>query len=113
GPGLWGIGMRPARWLLRLCHDRLGVPADVNTVGWLAWHVFTLRRTRYVLAWVAAVALAGFELYHYSRGFADASRRDGNWGHATIDFGGQYLMGRLLLEGHGRDLYNRTVYWQV
>src|SRR5262249_1522751 len=35
-------------------------------------------------------------------------RPDGNDGHVSIDFGGQYLMGRMLLEGHGRHLYDRT-----
>src|SRR5262249_39550299 len=41
------------------------------------------------------------------------SRRDGNHGHATIDFGGQYLMGRMLVTGHGRELYNRNVQREV
>jgi hypothetical protein len=33
-------------------------------------------------------------------------RGDGNAGHITIDFGGQWLFGRLLVEGHGRALYD-------
>ncbi len=31
-----------------------------------------------------------------------------NWGHASIDFGGQWVMGRMIVEGHGRQLYNRN-----
>jgi hypothetical protein len=37
----------------------------------------------------------------------DQHRRDGNGGHAQIDFGGPWLLGRLLVEGHGRHLYER------
>jgi hypothetical protein len=41
------------------------------------------------------------------------SRRDGNFGHANIDFCGQWLLGRLLVQGHGRQLYDRTVQRQA
>jgi hypothetical protein len=34
-------------------------------------------------------------------------RPDGNSGHTQIDFGGQWVMGRMIWEGHGRELYNR------
>src|SRR5947209_20007744 len=105
--------MRSEAWLLRVCQERLGVPGDVRGFGWIVWHLLTHRHTRYVLAWAGAAALAFFELYYYVQSFNDPSRRDGNCGHATIDFGGQYLMGRLLLTGHGRDLYDRTAYWQA
>jgi hypothetical protein len=37
----------------------------------------------------------------------------GTRGHFTIDFGGQYLMGRLVATGNGRSLYDRKVQRQV
>src|SRR5437763_1759888 len=36
-------------------------------------------------------------------------RADGNVGHTTIDFGGQWVMGRMLRDGHARQLYHRDV----
>ena len=38
---------------------------------------------------------------------ATDSRPDGNWGHCTIDFGGQWIMGRMVVEGHANELYYR------
>src|SRR5262249_13608915 len=40
-------------------------------------------------------------------------RRDGNSGHCTIDFGGQWLMGAMLVQGHGKHLYDRRQQRQV
>lgn len=37
----------------------------------------------------------------------------GNAGHVQIDFGGQWLLGRMVVEGHTRDLYDRNVQWRV
>jgi arabinofuranan 3-O-arabinosyltransferase len=74
--------------------------------------VFAKRLVWYALAWTLTLFVAYVCLYaawhsfdnYYTRGH----RNDGNGGHVTIDFGGQYLMGRLLVDGHGRDLYNRS-----
>jgi hypothetical protein len=71
------------------------------------------RLTYYLLAWAVALTASGVALHHARHAFDDADRRDGNWGHATIDFGGQYLMGRMLVTGHGRQLYDRTVQREV
>src|SRR4051794_39111023 len=76
--------------------------------------------SRYAAAWVVALGLAG-GLYHYAwHGFDSTeqydrhgrlitppARNDGNIGHGTIDFGGQYLMGRMLVRGYGDHLYHR------
>ena len=35
-------------------------------------------------------------------------RGDGNSGHTQIDFGGQWVMGRMIWEGHGYELYDRN-----
>src|SRR5262245_28807316 len=69
----------------------------------------------YGLAWLLALGSAGVAYHHGYHSFdpppdgePEKKRRDGNEGHTSIDFGGQYLMGRMLLEGHGRHLYDRN-----
>jgi hypothetical protein len=71
------------------------------------------RLTRYVLAWLVALASAILTLYYSWTAFDDPRRGDGNEGHVTIDFGGQWLMGAMLVRGHGQDLYNRSQQWIV
>src|SRR5436190_16672404 len=67
--------------------------------------VLLRRRTRAVLAWVAALVTAGIALGYAWTFCNDPARADGNWGHANVDFAGQWVLGRLLLEG--RRLYDR------
>ncbi len=43
----------------------------------------------------------------------DQRRADGNFGHALIDFGGQWMMGRLVVLGHERELYHRDQHWKL
>src|SRR5262249_3811703 len=45
------------------------------------------------------------------RGFDD--RFYGNDGHASIDFAGQWLMGRMLVRGFGHELYDRNRQFEV
>ncbi|HEY1188077.1 MAG TPA: glycosyltransferase family 87 protein, partial [Gemmata sp.] len=73
-----------------------------------------------VLLWIGVVAAAGTIGYRAYTWFDNAplapperQRADGNGGHAQIDFGGQWLMGRMLVTGHGRELYHRQRQWQV
>ena len=65
-------------------------------------------RARLAGAWLTTLfgaALALVVAWHW----ADSpARGDGNSGHASIDFGGQWAMARMLVEGHGRRLYDRT-----
>lgn len=69
---------------------------------------FALReRSRYVAAWVAVLAAAAAMLYCCWVAQDDPKRGDGNGGHVSLDFSGQWLMGRLLVTGQGRDLYDR------
>src|SRR5438132_11673816 len=42
-----------------------------------------------------------------------SKRRGGNSGHVTIDFGGQWLMGRMVARGLGRHLYHRNYLREV
>lgn len=72
-----------------------------------AAHWLLSRRVRLVLAWVLATYAGCTAIYFAWTSFDDQRRPDGNWGHANIDFGGQWLMGRMLVEGHGQDLYDR------
>jgi hypothetical protein len=71
---------------------------------------FLLRQgTRRVLAWLALLASTAIAVHYAWTCYDEPARRDGNYGHATIDFGGQWLMGRMVVTGNGRSLYNRIV----
>ncbi len=64
----------------------------------------TVRRA---FAWLVLLGGLAFGLHRSWHYFDVEERRDGNDGHVRIDFGGQWLMGRLLVEGHARRLYDR------
>jgi arabinofuranan 3-O-arabinosyltransferase len=68
---------------------------------------------RYLACWVLALAFAAFAAREAWTCWDDPQRGDGNWGHGTIDFGGQWLMGRMIWEGRGRELYDRRAHHQV
>jgi hypothetical protein len=75
---------------------------------------FLLRpRSRYVLAWLFALAVAAGVGYSCLTYYNDDRRPDGNAGHRSIDFGGQWLMGRMLADGCGRHLYDRNYQREV
>lgn len=85
---------------------------------WLMW--VASRRFWYVVAWVVALFVAGWRLHHARQEFANKPewpaerfRPDGNRGHAYIDFGGQWVMARMLITGNGRHLYDRSVQWPL
>jgi hypothetical protein len=78
------------------------------------------RRLLYISAWCFAVALAvgriinGHLCFQDRRPLGDPERRlDGNHGHTSIDFGGQWIMGRMLARGFGKELYSRPRQWEV
>ncbi len=84
---------------------------DLRTSPWI---VFLLRRrTRYVLAWLLVLVSVGLHLFTGWIAFERPRRPDGNDGHTNIDFGGQWLMGAMLVQGHGRQLYDRRYQRQV
>lgn len=90
----------------------------VPRLGWLLahpvlWAFLRRRGTRYAGAWLAAAATAAIILHSSWNIFNLSDRVDGNSGHIYIDFGGQYVMGRMLVRGHGGDLYNRVIQRQV
>lgn len=74
------------------------------TVGQLLVH----RRTRLALAWLVSLSAAALAAYFAWTCWDDPGRGDGNWGHGSIDFGGQWVMGRMIVQGRGRHLYDRT-----
>jgi hypothetical protein len=75
-------------------------------------------RGRYVMAWVVAVVITAAVAVRARHAFdgrymekpADQHRADGNLGHALVDFGSQWLMARMIVTGHGRELYHRDVH---
>src|SRR5215217_6257101 len=94
----------------------------------------TARRTWVVLAWAALLVVVGHRAGQAWLNFRAADRParddavsravtkvlgwvslhpDGNGGHTSIDFGGQWMMGRLLVLGHGRELYSRPRHLEV
>jgi len=84
------------------------------------WAWLGTRRTIGVMLWIAAFCAAGYFLWHGLVWLEDARdapperrRADGNAGHVQIDFGGQWVMGRMLVKGHGRELYHRQRQWEV
>lgn len=75
-----------------------------DTIVWVVFH----RITRGIAAWMVALGIAALLLSQAWDSFDDPQRNDGNSGHCTIDFGGQWLMGAMLVSGHGRELYDRN-----
>jgi arabinofuranan 3-O-arabinosyltransferase len=76
--------------------------------------IIVSRRTWYVLSWLAALALTAWQghlawhMYDSQRtGHPAKDRRDANYGHTHIDFGGQWLIAHLFVTGHGDELYSR------
>ena len=87
------------------------------------------RRTRWVLAWFLAIIAGVVRMIASAQMFDNkplppdtastyggallSQRADKNNGHTHIDFGGQWLIARVFVLGHGRELYHRRVQWAV
>lgn len=61
-----------------------------------------------MLAWGLTAVIAGVAAFKVWTCFDDPARSGGTYGHTTIDFGGQYLMGRMLVRGQAQHLYHRA-----
>src|SRR5947209_2485488 len=93
----------------RGCNNFFVVPARRVPTGMASrvksfWNFLLRPRTRYALAWLCVLVIAALTGLRAWTGFdstlhPDGSprRRGGNNGHAMIDFGGQWLMGRMLV----------------
>jgi len=84
------------------------------------WAWLGTRPAVVVLLWLVALSIAAYTLYHAWNHFgnlphlSESHRRvDGNAGHTQIDFGGQWVMGRMVVRGHARELYHRQRQWEV
>jgi arabinofuranan 3-O-arabinosyltransferase len=73
----------------------------------------TARRTRLILSWLVLLGAIGHRGWQAWVNCRNADRPDGNDGHTSIDYGGQWMMGRLLVLGHGRELYSRPRHLEV
>ena len=69
--------------------------------------------TRYVLSWLLVVTITVTQVGIALIAFDSPKRRDGNLGHTTIDFGGQWLMGRMVAKGLVQHLYHRNYQREV
>lgn len=78
-----------------------------------ALDILTSRRGRLILTWLVLLGAIGHRGLQAWINFEAPARPDGNDGHAAIDFGGQWMMGRLLVLGHGRELYSRDRHLEV
>lgn len=77
------------------------------------WSFLLQPSVRLLLSWTVVLVMNGIGLHKSWHHLAKPDRADGNDGHAQIDFGGQWLMGRMLLEGYGKQLYHRELHRQV
>jgi len=93
------------------------------------WHWLTFGRLFLAAAWIACLSLAVGRYLRSATEFDDEKRRPpklfhnpisgnaipsaGNYGHMEIDFGGQWLLGRMMARGYGQDLYDRNRQRQV
>ena len=78
-----------------------------------ALSLLTSRRARVLLAWAALLIFLGHRAGQGWLNFREPTRPSGNDGYTSIDFGGQWMMGRLLVLGHGRELCSRQRHLEV
>jgi hypothetical protein len=71
------------------------------------------RRTRLILSCLVLLGALGHRGWQAWVNFRAPDRPDGNDGHTSIDYGGQWMLGRLLVLGHGHDLYKRQTHLDV
>jgi arabinofuranan 3-O-arabinosyltransferase len=85
------------------------------------WAWVARPRTLLILAWI----IVAWAAIHHVRGGRKWMANDattpehqlrphsGGHGHTQIDFGGQWVMGRMLVCGNGRELYHRQRQWEI
>jgi arabinofuranan 3-O-arabinosyltransferase len=64
-------------------------------------------RPRLILSWLLALIASALALVLAWVAYDKPERRDGNEGHAQVDFGAQWILARMLITGQGPHLYDR------
>jgi arabinofuranan 3-O-arabinosyltransferase len=84
------------------------------------WAWLGTRRAVAILLWLVTLSVASYILVRAWSWFGnnrfettERQRVDGNSGHVQIDFGGQWVMGRMVVMGYARELYHRQRQWEV
>ncbi|HEX4606610.1 MAG TPA: glycosyltransferase family 87 protein [Urbifossiella sp.] len=79
-------------------------PVFLRGLAWLAVGIIAIGRYQTARSWLKNTP-----------DMPDEVRRpvEGPNGHTQIDFGGQWVMGRMVVLGHGQQLYHRQVQWGV
>ncbi len=105
--------------------DRVSVsplpsPSTSYVIALRYWRWLGAPQTRATLVWLAAISCGIAFTYRSLHWFdnkpsqgTERRRADGNSGHVQIDFGGQWLMGRMFVTGHGRELFHRQRQWEL
>jgi hypothetical protein len=78
---------------------------------WIAKRV--CRIICYVASWALLLFIAGLVTYDSWTAYDSDEYDAGTEGHATVDFGGQWYVGKLILQGEGHYLYERHHLWMV
>jgi hypothetical protein len=84
------------------------------------WDWLGTQQILVIILWLTTVGV-GFYLLGHGRGWwvdqtslpKERRRPHPTDGHVQIDFGGQWIMGRMLMRGYGRELYHRQRQWEV
>lgn len=113
------MGRTPGKPWAR-CEVGVGTDGGEYVIPRRYWAWLGARRTIAVMLWFFAIGVGVHHIWHARRWLADGPqtpeplrRADGGSGHTHIDFGGQWVMGRMLVLGHGRELYHRERQWEV
>lgn len=85
------------------------------------WAWLGTRRAVNAVLWVVALIIGAHHLWVARDWLANTPDTPSplqrpashGYGHTQIDFGGQWVMGRMLVLGHGRQLYHRQAQWDV
>ena len=98
-------------------------PALLDLPVYAPWSRLTIRRCLLAVAWIVCFYAAWQRLDNAVHMFDRTDRPPstvwgwengkGNCGHTQIDFGGQWLMGRMVATGQGRHLYDRNHHWKA
>jgi hypothetical protein len=79
----------------------------------LIWGILRHPLPRYLVCWALTLYVGGRLTYEAWIAWDSDEHIAGTTGHTTVDFGGQWFTGKLLLRGEGHHLYERHHHWIV